>query len=298
MIRISIAIATYNRAALLSETLASLENVCGIDASDVEVVVVNNNSSDNTLDVLAQFSQRLPLKAVSESQQGHCFARNRAVAVAAGDVLLWTDDDVRLDERWLATYREVIEQDAANAFWGGPIEPKFLATPPAWIHENWERLAGCFAARDFGLVPIALDANHLPYGANFAVRRECCREFPFDTQLGRRGNAVVGEDERDFLMRLLEAGHTGRWVPTARLEHLIPRTRTTLSYIGQYFAGQARVQIYRGTQPKFSQRELSQAVLHHWLRWHWTRWTSPSPVWLDHWIKLAMFREWQEQSRH
>ncbi|MDP1562676.1 MAG: glycosyltransferase [Pirellulaceae bacterium] len=297
MIRFSIAICTYNRASLLSSTLSSLEQVDGIDAPDVEVIVVDNNSTDHTKQILDTFTNRLPLSIVTELQQGHCFARNRAVARTTGEYILWTDDDVQLDWQWLVAYREKLEQDSAHSFWGGPIQPKFLAPPPMWIKENWERLAGCFAARDLGLEPRPLDAEHLPYGANFAVRRQLCQQFPFDTQLGRKGNHVVGEDERDFLLRLLQAGHTGSWTPSARLEHLIPPQRTTLEYIAKYFAGQARVQNYRGQQPKLSTRELSQAARHHWLRWQLTRWSCRSPIWLEHWIKLSMFKEWESLSQ-
>ena len=294
MIRYSIAICTYNRAELLRTTLRSLEQVVGIDAADVEVVIVDNNSTDDTPQVLLHPTGRLRLIVVQESQQGHCFARNRAVAQAQGEVILWTDDDVQFDRHWLAEYRQVIQEDHASSFWGGPIQPKFLDPAPKWIQENWKRLGGCFAARDLGPTPRVLDAEHLPYGANFAVRRDLCQQFPFDIQLGRKGNAVVGEDERDFLLRLLQQGHAGRWVPTAKIEHLIPKSRATLQYVAQYFAGQARVQAYRGQQPTMTKREFAQAVSHHWLRWHGARWICSSSVWLEHWIKLAMFREWHQ----
>lgn len=293
MIRYSIAICTYNRAELLGQSLESLASVEGVNAPDVEIVVVNNNSTDPTRDVLQKFANQLPLSIVDESQQGHCFARNRAVSVAQGAITLWTDDDVLFDPQWLNHYRNAIERVATHSFWGGPIEPKFLTTPPSWIHENWETLSGCFAARDLGPAPLELDAARLPYGANFAVRRELCHQFPFDTRLGRSGSGVVGEDERDFLLRLVQAGHTGHWIPAAKVKHLIPANRATLEYIGKYFAGQARVQALRGQQPKLSKRELSQAVWHHWLGWQWARLTQPSAIWLQHWIKLAMFQEWR-----
>ncbi|MBL8890699.1 MAG: glycosyltransferase family 2 protein [Planctomycetaceae bacterium] len=293
MIRYSIAICTYNRAELLHQTLDSLASVDGVTASDVEVVVVNNNSTDRTPAILEEYAARLPLTVINEPQQGHCFARNRAATTAQGEIILWTDDDVLFDAQWLKQYRNEIERLTNHSFWGGPIEPQFLTPPPRWIRENWQTLSGCFAARDLGPTPVEMDSNRLPYGANFAVRRELCRQFPFDTRLGRSGSGVVGEDERDFLLRLVQSGHLGRWVPTAKVQHLIPAHRATLEYISKYFAGQARVQTWRGRQPIMSKRELAQAVRHHWLGWQWTRWTGPSSIWLQHWIKLAMFQEWQ-----
>lgn len=291
---ISIAICTFNRAALLERTLASLSQVTGIDAADTEVIVVDNHSTDHTADVIKSWQSKLPLRACYEAQQGHCFARNTAVAQARGDVILWTDDDVQLDMNWLTAYRSAIDSDATNTFWGGPIEPLFLSPPPRWVLDNWPQLAGCYATRDLGPEPRDLDAKHLPYGANFAVRRVICQQFSFDTRLGRRGNSLMGDDERDFLWRLLQAGHTGQWIPQARLQHLIPANRLSLRYVADYFAGQAAVQSRSGTAPQFSSAELMEAVRHHWLRWQLTRLWASSPVWLNHWIKLAMFRQWQK----
>ncbi len=291
MIRFSIAICTYNRATLLSGTLQSLQKVVGIDQADVEVVVINNASTDNTPAVLDEFSSRLPLRHFYEAQQGHCFARNRAVQEARGQIVVWTDDDVELDSQWLAAYREatVAEQ---HVFWGGPIIPRFLAPPPTWIRKNWTRLAGCYAERQLGSTPRLLTAECLPYGANFAVRHSHARQFGFNTQLGRKADNLVGEDERDFLLRLLASGCSGMWVPTATLYHLIPQERLRLDYISRYFAGQASVAWQRGIAPEMSARELKQAIGHHRLWWQITRWCCPSRIWLDHWIKKAMFQQW------
>lgn len=291
---ISIAICTYNRAALLERTLNSLSQVVGTAAEDIEIIVVDNRSTDQTVQVLAEWQSKLPLRACHEPRQGHCFARNTAVAEARGEVILWTDDDVELDSGWLTAYRSAIAADGSVTFWGGPIEPLFLSPPPRWVLDNWSQLAGCYATRNLGPEPRDLDAAHLPYGANFAVRRAACAQFPFDTRLGRRGQSLMGDDERDFLWRLLQAGHTGRWVPQARLRHLIPANRLSLRYVADYFAGQAAVQSRAGTAPRFSAAELVEAVRHHWLRWHLTRFLAPSSVWLTHWIKLAMFHQWQK----
>lgn len=294
MMRYTIAICTYNRAALLERTLTSLSQLVGIQSTGIEVIVVDNHSTDTTAQVIEKWQAKLPLRYCHEPQQGHCFARNCAVAQAQGEVILWTDDDVQLDPDWLNAYRQAIESDPAATFWGGPIEPLFLSPPPRWVQQNWSRLAGCYAARDLGREPRELDADHLPYGANFAVRTEACRQFPFNTQLGRRGANLMGDDERDFLWRLLQAKHRGRWVPPAKLQHLIPPNRLTLHYVRDYFAGQAAVQCRGGTAPAFNAAQLAQAVRHHWLAWQFTRLYAPSPIWLDHWIKLAMFRQWQK----
>jgi len=293
MIRYTIAICTHNRSDLLQTTLQSLTQLHGIADPDVEVLVVDNASQDATSQVLQDFLSRLPLRVEQEDRLGHCFARNHAVQQARGDLLLWTDDDVELAHDWLAAYRRACES-ADVVFWGGPIIPRCLGPTPRWLTANWQRLAGCYAQRDLGQEPLDLDAQHLPYGANFAVRRQVCLQFPFDVALGRRGDQLVGEDERDFLLRLLQHGHRGRWVPDATVWHLIPPQRLTLDYLARYFAGQAAVQWYQGQAPAFTREQFAAAARHHQRWWRWTRWCSPSSLWLDHWIKWAMFQHWAQ----
>lgn len=297
MIRYSIAICTYNRSDLLANTLASLAVLVGIRDPDVEVVIVDNASTDSTAQVVASFENRLPIHYCTESQQGHCYARNRASRTAHGEWILWTDDDVELDSQWLVAYRQAIADHPRHVFFGGLITPKFLAPAPRWIQSHWEQLAGCYAARDLGPTPFELHRAKLPYGANFAVRQDLCCAYPFDVALGRKGQNLMGEDERDFMLRLLDAGYRGQWVPAARVNHLIPKERLELGYLERYFRGQAAVQSWRGLAPKFSELELEQAVWHHLWHWRIRRWIPFSDSWLDHWIKLAMFQQWLEMQR-
>jgi len=301
MIGYSIAICTWNRAELLRRTLDSLATLRGINDSDVEVLVVNNASTDNTLDVLQSFQESLPLRFVQENQQGHCFARNRAVMEVTGDIILWTDDDVQLNENWLNAYREQIQRQPEISFWGGQIRPQFLQPPPTWLLKNWENLAGCYATRELGDCEIDLDRDHLPYGANFAVRRQMCLAYPFDIKLGRVGSGMVGEDERDFLLRLIQQGHQGKWVPAANLMHLIPAGRMTLEYIASYYAGQAEVQWKKRGQspcsvPDFDTQQFASAAAYHDFWFRWTFYFRSSNVWLNHKMKSAIFHRWAELS--
>jgi glycosyltransferase involved in cell wall biosynthesis len=92
---LSICICTYNRGQSLKRTLTSLASQKGISTGDVEVVIVNNNCTDETDKVIEEFRCELPIRRVSESKQGLAHARNRAVSEFKGDVLVFTDDDVR-----------------------------------------------------------------------------------------------------------------------------------------------------------------------------------------------------------
>src|SRR5947207_180454 len=100
--RVTVAICTFNRAESLRRTLESVAALHLPEALDWEVVVVNNNSTDHTDSVIESFKERLPIRREFEPQPGASNARNRAVYVAKGDYFVWTDDDVVVDNGWLA----------------------------------------------------------------------------------------------------------------------------------------------------------------------------------------------------
>src|SRR5262249_10345499 len=101
--KLSVAICTWNRAKLLEQCLDRLANASPPTA-DWELLVVNNNCSDNTDGVLDSFAARLPVRRIFEPKQGHSNARNAAVRSASGDYIIWTDDDVLVDKEWLVAY--------------------------------------------------------------------------------------------------------------------------------------------------------------------------------------------------
>ena len=120
---ISICICTYNRSESLRRTLDSLAKQNDIDSDAVEVLIVDNNCTDSTANVVEAFRERLPIRRVTESRQGLAHARNRAVAEFRGDVLLFTDDDVRFEPGWLAAYQDAIRRFPDADYFGGRILP-------------------------------------------------------------------------------------------------------------------------------------------------------------------------------
>lgn len=117
---LSVVICTYNRSGSLAETLASV-NACTLPGDcTVELVVVDNNSTDDTAAVCATFAgvARIPFRCVKETAQGLSHARNRGVAEATGDVVIFTDDDVLVNARWLVTYAEEFGVNEADCAFG------------------------------------------------------------------------------------------------------------------------------------------------------------------------------------
>lgn len=290
--QVDIAICTWNRDALLAQTLDSISRVRVPAAVTVSVLVVDNNSTDHTSSVVNSFAvatkDRLSVERLTESQQGHTVCRNRAIDSALGDLLVWTDDDVIVAPDWVEQYVEAANSNPEVAFWGSVIEPIFPDGCPDWIQQNWDNVKGCYAARDLGRQPVAFDANRLPYGANYAIRTSIQKQFPFSTHLGRSGSLVMGEDELDVFRRILAAGHQGHWVPDAKLQHVITSNRTTERYAYDYFVGQGRALVtkqnaWHDQVEKFK----SEARAEYW-KYKLKRRFSASPTWVSHLLRSAL----------
>src|SRR5260370_34261599 len=102
--RASVIICTWNRPRLLDQTLEQMARLRLPPDVAWELLVVNNNCTDQTDTVLRRHQSRLPLRRILEPRQGLSHARNAAAAAARGEILLWTDDDVLVDRDWLAAY--------------------------------------------------------------------------------------------------------------------------------------------------------------------------------------------------
>jgi GT2 family glycosyltransferase len=219
--RVTVIIATYNRAALLDECLDHLSRQ-RFSPGD-EVIVVDNGSTDHTAAVVArqQRGYAAPLRLVHESAPGKSVAIARALAVATGDVLAFTDDDVNVDEGWLDAVRDAMT-DPAVALVGGPVKPRWQSTVPGWIRRGRDRhprLGSPIALLDYGDRAVELGPRTL-LGANLAVRRDVfIKVGGFPATLGKlRGTLLSGEDH-ELCRRVQDAGFCALYVPQVAVEH-------------------------------------------------------------------------------
>ncbi len=286
--KFTIAICTWNGATTLPATLESISKMKREDAFEWEIVIVDNNSTDETQAVCQSYVGRLPIRVVLETKQGHSFSRNCAIDNAKGEFIAWTDDDVIVDENWLSVYDSAVDEFPAASFWGGPIKPYFQHEVPKWVHENWDVCGGVFAEREQGEACFEIrESEKLPYGANFVTRRTIQEQFRFDSKFGRVGSGVRGFDEIDVLSRMLAANHFGVWIPEASLQHIIPESRTSLKYIADYFHGQGETWVERGVS-KLTPTEIKKQVWQHQVRYWLARLFSGS--WFPHLVQLNNLR--------
>ncbi|PYR56975.1 MAG: hypothetical protein DMF91_20615 [Acidobacteria bacterium] len=234
---ISVIVATYNRAALLNECLDHLRRQ-HFEPGD-ELIVVDNGSTDDTFAVIRrhQCLSAVPLRHLEEATPGKSRALSRAIAVASGDLLAFTDDDVTVETDWLDAIRTAMA-DRDVALVGGPVEPRWECGAPAWLpshQDGYGRLAAPLALLDYG--PRAADLGvRTVLGANLAVRREVvARVGGFAPHLGKlRGTLLSGEDH-DFCRRVQAAGFRAAYCPEARVRHWVPANRVRPRYVLGWF---------------------------------------------------------------
>lgn len=147
---VTVAICTFDRAESLRRTLDSLAAMRVASDLTWELIVVNNNSTDHTDKVVEGYRDRLPLRCEFEPRAGHSNARNCAIAVARGEYIVWTDDDVIVDAGWLAAYADAFRRWPGAVVFGGRIRPRYEPPVVKWIAESERVLGGPFAIRDFG----------------------------------------------------------------------------------------------------------------------------------------------------
>ena len=231
---ITVIVSTYNRSAELRRMLLSLEACERPHGESWELIVVDNNSADDTASVLAEFSGRsqLPLRPLFEGRQGKSYALNRAIRVAAGDVLAFTDDDVRVDSSWLAAIERAATRHPDALGFGGRIIADWQTPPPAWLGTGTSlgRTTGGVVAHNLGEAVLQLKPGvRPPAGANFFFRRAAFeRHGLFREDLGP-GTGTHGEDT-EFVKRLVTAGERLLYVPDVVLQHPVAPERVRRRY--------------------------------------------------------------------
>lgn len=243
---VTIGICTWNRAALLREALGALTRLTLPPRLEWEDLIVDNDSTDGTESVVAEFRDLLPIRSVCEPTPGLSNARNRCVDEARGAYILWTDDDVTVEENWLQEYTRAFAHLPAAAVFGGPVRPRFEGSRPEWLVAAWTDVQNAYGIRDLGDAVAPLDARKLPFGSNYAVRRAEQLEHRYDPRLGRNRHALLGGEEVAVLGAILRGGGQGWWLPAAPVHHWIPRERQTTRYLGRYYRGQGKVLALNG----------------------------------------------------
>ena len=227
---------------MLHDTLESLKPALSNAHSEVEIIIVNNNSTDNTDNIIREAMCSMPIRQLFEPNPGVSNARNTAIKAANGEFLIWTDDDVIVHPNWIRAYECAFKRYPDITFFGGPILPKPESNSPEWLPAALDRIPYAYSILNLGKQPLQIkNETQLPYGANFAIRTSVQRLFNYDAELGRQpSNLWLAGEEAKVQQSMLDAGYKGWWIPDACVEHRLPKNRLTIRYLVKHGVGLGR----------------------------------------------------------
>lgn len=273
---ISVIVPTFNRAEWLGEALDSLVRLETEDRFDFEIVVVNNNSSDDTESVLTAWASRFPdqIRWFVQTKSGDAPTRNLGISKARGTWLAFFDDDQFANPRWLLELLLGAQESGAKVV-GGPV---LLDMPPEELEALGHFCRIALREIKFYSHPQYYRAQHLPGTGNALVHRELFQRVGmFDESMKRGGS------DSDFFLRARINGERIWYNPAASIRHRIPEVRLT----PQFFrwdawsggSGQAEFDYQRrGTLGMllFGALRVGQTCGSHWPRIAWNRWRGNS----------------------
>jgi len=234
---ISVLMTTYNRAEILRKTLESMA-ILDMDGINVEFVVVDNNSSDNTKQVIKSFSDKLPIRYLFEPRPGKNCALNKALnELNLGKIVAFTDDDVEPQKDWLKMIVAISNRWPDYKVFGGKqylIYPKDNKVP-RWAYQSsiqhWGYALHDWADSD---TPYPYSFEHHPSGANLWIRREIFEKEGqrYDESIGPRpfGRFPMGS-EASFTLQLSKQGFRIMYSPDAVVGHRIQPSQLCSRYI-------------------------------------------------------------------
>jgi glycosyltransferase involved in cell wall biosynthesis len=241
--RISVILCTYNRWQSLQRALESAAALVLPASIEWEVLVVDNNSSDQTQRAVLDFCNRHPgrFRYLFEPQQGKSYALNAGIREARGEILAFMDDDVTVDSTWLQN----LTAELHNGKWagaGGRIITEWTCSPPRWLSPGSGHAAGPLVA--FHPKPEAGDLTEPPIGTNMAFRKGMFEKYGgFRADLGPcPGSEIRGEDT-EFGDRLLKGGERLRYEPSALVYHPVQQNRLSKNYFLAWWFDKARSEI-------------------------------------------------------
>ncbi|NET72228.1 MAG: glycosyltransferase family 2 protein [Sphaerospermopsis sp. SIO1G2] len=237
MVNFTVAIRTYNSAETLPEILNRLKNQVGKEEMDWEIVIVDNNSTDNTARIIADqqsnWKEKFPLKYFTETRQGASFARRTAMEKAEGSLVGFLDDDNLPAHDWVAQAYAFAKLHPQAGAYGGQIHGEFEAEPP----KNLKKIAAYLAIIERGDKAFSYNDHKkkvLPPGAGIVINKkvwlENVPENLFLTGPSGKSLALKGED-LEILSHIQNAGWEIWYNPKMHLYHQIPSWRLERNYL-------------------------------------------------------------------
>jgi glycosyltransferase involved in cell wall biosynthesis len=238
---LSIIICSYNRASYISDALTSLYvQSSGLD--DFEVIIVDNNSTDNTKEVYAQWRQTNTngqFTFISETKQGASFARNTGAAIAKGEWVCFMDDDAVATTDYVKNIIKHIQDQPFIVGFGGRIIPKYIPAEPKWMSYYVSSLVGNF---DYAPTACAFENGKYPLESNMIVKKSVYDQIGgFNVNLpGVVGTLRIGGEGKELFYKIIALGHTIYYDPSICVHHVVEVKKLTSEYMYRVASGIGR----------------------------------------------------------
>lgn len=237
---VSVVLSTYNRADRLPGALEALLVQDG--NVPYEVVVVDNNSSDDTAEVVRRIALSADgrLRNFFEPRQGLSHGRNAGITQSRAGIIAFTDDDVRVASNWIVELKRGFDRHPDAGYIGGRVLPQWVSPPPAWLTDaHWAPLA----LQDYGpdVQRTGRERAVCLVGANFAFRKEVFeRVGMFSASLGRVKDGIGSTEDHDMQLRVWRAGIHGLYIPSIVVTAEVTPDRLEKKYHRRWHQGHGR----------------------------------------------------------
>ncbi len=250
---LDVVVPTYKRSQLLRRAIVSLLQAPIPGTLDVTIFVVDNNSEDDTEQVIRELQSQTSRQLVylKETNQGLSHARNAGIRSGTGDIIGFIDDDEEIHEDW---YNVVGREfaDPATQFIGGPYLPNWAAPPPPWLPPGYHSVIGVVVPKPRSPFGGSFPGNLM--GGNAVIRRSVFdRVGLYSTKLGRSGKGLLSDEDEEFYRRLCSADLHGMYVPDLVIHHYIPVERLTRKYHRRWC-------YWRGVSQGYADRGLKESL--------------------------------------
>ena len=245
---ISIIICTHNRPRRLSKMLESLICLKYDNSFNYEMIIVDNNSTDNTKQIIESYIlKNNKIKYHLERNRGISNARNAGINISKGEIIAFTDDDIILDNNWLlniAQFNLKFEFDAI----AGRVLPLYPENTPQWIKDCRDLLNGPIVCHDHGGTIQLYNSKMFPFvGANMIIKRKLFDEVGvFNTDLGP-GKGTMGDDT-EFFRRIQNLNKKIYYNPNVLIIHPVEKERMNFKYFAKWNISYGKYLVFKNNK--------------------------------------------------
>lgn len=264
MIKFSFITCTYNRDRYIAQTL---EAVCKqtFNPLDYEIIVIDNNSTDNTARICEEFRVKysdLQFRYFKELNQGLSFALNRGIKEALGDYLIFVDDDETIVPEHLERLDSHLKNFPDALLIASPVIPMYEEAQPKWMSHYTQRLIGGYFNQ--GNQVKKLEAQNYPGTGHTIIKKELYEKYGYyNTELGRKGNSLLGAEDKDMFSRLKKNNIPCYYFPDIPIYHHIPCQKLTDQFFQKltYSIGKSeRIRTLSVSKKEYRKRLITEGI--------------------------------------